>query len=507
MRYLTILALALSGCASEKQSGASFDTGSWTEDDGGWTGGGDSGQPEVEDDFFSLAPSATTAWLFIANPDRDTLTRVAIPALQVVTVKVGDRPIQVATTADYQKAVTFNEGSDSVSVVQAESLAVAEVAVRPNMNRLSLSPDGRFALCWHDPDGDAVESSGDGARSYTEVSLVDTVALTHTPMVVGFNPRDVQFTADSAAAVVVSDAWLALIDLRQESPAPQRIAISEDLVDPPLAEEVLLAPDGSYALVRQYGARELVVVDLQSAFVQKIEVGANPTDLDITPDGRRAVAVARDDKELWLYDLGDPFAAPEVLALPSTESFGSVVMSPDGQRGLLYSTSSGQSRYGVWDLSTGEIEVRALVKPVAAMGLSPTGGTALAFHPKENGDTASTSPFYNRYALSMIDVEDDFFTNPLLLAAEPIGYAHSQDGQRGFFIMEKERWLVDLDYETLLFESLELKSDPVYVGVVPESRLAWVSQAHDLGRLSFYDPDDGTMQTLTGFELNSGIEY
>ena len=35
---------------------------------------------------------------------------------------------------------------------------------------------------------------------------------------------------------------------------------------------------------------------------------------------------------------------------------------------------------------------------------------------------------------------------------------------------------------------------------------AWVSQDHPLGRISFFDPDDASLETLTGFELNSGIE-
>jgi hypothetical protein len=34
-----------------------------------------------------------------------------------------------------------------------------------------------------------------------------------------------------------------------------------------------------------------------------------------------------------------------------------------------------------------------------------------------------------------------------------------------------------------------------------------VSQQHDLGRISFYDPDAGALDTLTGFELNAGIEH
>ena len=79
--------------------------------------------------------------------------------------------------------------------------------------------------------------------------------------------------------------------------------------------------------------------------------------------------------------------------------------------------------------------------------------------------------------------------------------------------MEGVRLLAQVDYETLLYEQIDLKSKPVYVGVLPDLELndadqppAWVSQEHELGRLTFYDPDDGSAETITGFELNSRIE-
>ncbi len=501
-----LVPLLTTGCAADfALRGDSDDLGGG---DGASTGdGGAGGGGEVEDAFFGLAPSASPVYLFIANPDRDTLTRVTVPSLQVITTTVGDRPIQVQTTADYQRAVTFNEAGDSVSIVDAESLAVQTVAVRSGFNRMALSPDGRFVLCWHDSDSTETESNDEGAQSFNEVSLVDTQTLAHTPMVVGFNPRDVQFTADSGLAVIVSDAYLAMVDLSATSPAPRRVAISEDLVDPPLAEEVLLTPDGRYAFVRQYGASELGLVDLRTAQVDRIAVGDNPTDLDLTPDGLRAVAVARDSRELWLYDLADPYAAAKVVELPSGESLGSVVMSPDGRRGLLYSTVSGSSRYATWELDSDEITVRALVKPVRAMGVSPDGRTALVFHDKANGDTPADSVFYNQYALTMIAMDEDFFSNPLRLPAEPMGYAHSDDGARGYLVMEDEALLEVLEYDSLLYEEVLLKSAALHVGTVPTTTLAWVNQEHELGRLSFYDPDTGALQTLTGFELNAGIEY
>jgi hypothetical protein len=51
------------------------------------------------------------------------------------------------------------------------------------------------------------------------------------------------------------------------------------------------------------------------------------------------------------------------------------------------------------------------------------------------------------------------------------------------------------------------------VGVIPDlapgdgdEPPAWVSQEHPLGRITFYDPDDASLETLTGFELNAAIE-
>jgi hypothetical protein len=153
------------------------------------------------------------------------------------------------------------------------------------------------------------------------------------------------------------------------------------------------------------------------------------------------------------------------------------------------------------------ITVRGLVKPVDTVALSPTGGTAMIFHDASNGeDVEASSPYYNEFALTLVDL-DDFFSNPLLLPGEPSAYSNSEDGEVGFFIMEDEKYLVELDYATLLPNDIDLKSDPVHIGVLPDTRLVYASQDHELGRISFYDPDTEELQTITGFELNSGIEY
>ena len=241
---LSLAPLATSGCsdfdlAMSDEAGywdsgaAAMDYGS-EEPDGG--DDGDYGS-EDEGDFLALAPATTDAYVFVANPSRDTVTRIAVPQLSVITAEVGANPQVVATTDDYATAVTFNQGSDDVSIIDATSLEVSTVDVRDDFNNLVMSPDGRWVACYHDQSVDTEEGTGDGAQSYNEVSFVRLDDQSHHPMVVGFNPREIQFTADGTKAVVVSDAYLALVDLTADAPTPNRIQIADDLLDPPLAEE------------------------------------------------------------------------------------------------------------------------------------------------------------------------------------------------------------------------------------------------------------------------------
>jgi len=462
---------------------------------------------EDESNFLGLRPGTTNEYVFVVNTDRDTVTRIAVPSLEVITTVVGTRPSVVLTASDHSTAVTFNVGSDDVSIIDAHTLEVTNVSVRPNLNQMAMSPDGRWVICYHDVDSEVDGASGSGSISYNEISIVDLETFSTYETVVGAFPHDVQFTDDSANAVVISDDYLAAITLDESGPETLRIPITDETIDPPEAEEVLLDPEGQYAIVRQYGVDSLVLVDLVTEVTELLDVGDNPTDMDLSPDGSEAFVVARGSAEIWIYDMLDPTASADVIAMPEGSVFGSLLMSPDDTQGLLYSTVSGMARYGVWDRSTDEVTTRSLVKPVSGVGVSPLGNTALVFHSLSNGDIDVSSPFYNHYGLTLIDLSD-FFANPIQLAAEPTAHASAADGGTGYFIMEGEPYLGVLDYDTLIHDMQPLPSDPVYLGVLPDTNLAYISQVHELGRISFYDSDDSVspLQTVTGFELNSAIE-
>ena len=169
--------LLFTGCAesaffmpgtSDERAVDSGQSAAWDEDE---DDGNDPGS-ESEDDFRLLSPATTDAYVFVANPDRDTLSRISVPGLEVVTVEVGSVPSAVATTSDYMKAVCFNAGSDDVSVIDAETLQVGAVPVRSNLNALALSPDGVWAVVFHDADDqdEDLDDAG-GSQSFNEISV------------------------------------------------------------------------------------------------------------------------------------------------------------------------------------------------------------------------------------------------------------------------------------------------------------------------------------------------
>jgi DNA-binding beta-propeller fold protein YncE len=471
---------------------------------------GTTAPPEQEQELL-LSPAQTDVYVFVANPDRNTVSRVNVVTLEVATTETGADPRLVLTTSDFTKAVVLNRGDDSLTIVDADTLAASTIPVREGFNDMVLSPDGTVAVAWHDTaDEREDDPPDDGLQSFNEVSFVDLVTLEHFPMAVGFDPHDVVFTPDSRLAAVVADAYVAVVDLTVRPLVPRLVELTPGVVDPPQAEELILSPDGSFAWVRQFGATELLVVDLDQGVITTVAAGGNPTDLDLSPDGAFAVAVARDAEELWVYDADSPGAAPQITPLPPS-GYGSLTFAPDGETGIVYTTAVPLEQLGVWDLATDTVVERAVVKPISSVAVDPTGQTVLVFHTLEDGER--TEPlFAGSYALTLIALSD-FRSNPLLLPSEPLGFAHSLSGGKGYFAMHDEPYLEVLDYQTLLHDQITLGSLPSFVGVLPDltpvdgdEPPAWVSQEHPLGRISFYDADGPSLETLTGFELNSGVE-
>ncbi len=469
------------------------------QDDGGEDASTSETEPEDEEDSLRFNPATTPKYIFVANPDRDTLTRIAVPSLSVLTAAVDAMPLQVATTPDGAYALTLNVSASTLSRVEAETMAVTTIGVRPHLNRMDVSDDGEWVFCWFDPDAEGADIA-EGVQSYTEASLIHIPTAASTALTVGKAPQGVSWTVGGALAVVLSEAELTVLTLGP-SPTSTWYALEPDDLSPPTAEELVLSPDGAYAFVRRFGDVGLLHVRLADGEVSELGLGANPTDMDVSPDGDALMVVARDEQLLFTIDFADPTAIPATVALP--ERFGSLTFADE--IGVLYTNASRLPRIAFWDPADNDIVQRELVKPVQTVGVSADGASLLIFHTEDDASDADRdSPFYGEWAMTAYDLVGQR-QSPLLLSAEPAEYAIS-DGGWGFFSLTDLPFLEAINLDTLLYEEIALKSNPVHVGVLPGTDIGYASQEHDLGRISFYDADSGEIDTVTGFELNAAIE-
>lgn len=510
-------ALAAAGCASEgvaaRDSSGEADDDYMGDDDYGAAdddaSDDDSAPPpeEEDNDFLTARPVGADRFVFVVNTERDTVSKIDVDTLAVTTLPTGARPVQVAVTPGGEQAVTFNADSDDVSVIDVAAGAVTDVAVRDDLNTLAMSPSGGHVLCYYDTDNEDGASPPSGVQSFNDVSVVDLGTLETQSFAVGFNPTDVHFTPDGSLAVLSSDGALSLVDLSRPiaEVGGELVLISDDQLDPPEVEEVELTPDGRFVYGRRRAANEIFAVDLESLEVMALPAGDDPSDMDLSPDGASVVVVSRGTQELLVYDAHDPATEPLAVPVPPEVTAGSVYLSPTGGAAVVYTTAVREDRFGYWDLATGEIGVHPLVKPVEAARIAPDGASVIFFHTLEDVSGAPADAYTGRWAISLVRLQD-FLVQPVIVEDPVDSYVDSDDGRHGVFLMTDNSLVGVIDYEHLLVDDVEVPSVPRHVGMLPDTGLAYVSQEHPLGRISFLDAAALSTSTVTGFELNSQIE-
>jgi DNA-binding beta-propeller fold protein YncE len=474
-------------------------------------GDDDGGPPETEDDFVSVPPSAGDVYVFIVNPGRDSVSKVHVVTRQITTIEVGDEPSQVLVTEDYSRAVVFNDGDDTVSIVDVDSDEVFSVDVREDFNFMVMSPTGDHVVCFLNTallDGN---EQLEGVLSYTEVSIVDVEQAVSHDFSVGFSPRQVKFSEDGDQVVIISDEFMTVVDLTVLPLEPQLIDLEADPFDPPTAAEVEVEPTGEFAFVRYQGEDSIQVVDLDSGELTWIAAGVDPTDMDLSPGGGELMVVSRTSQELRTFQATDPAAPPGLITLPVTETIGSVSMAPVGNAALLYTTASLSDRITLWNRATDDLTIKRLEKPVEQVIMAPDCDSVLVVH--TYSDAPGEDDLYtDAWVITIITVASGtYIPNAVLLEDELQSVANFDDGERAVFMMDENRNIGIIDYPSRLVDDVLVPSVPVHVGVMPEedglpAPVAWISQDHPLGRISFVEPEELEVQTVTGFELNSEID-
>ncbi len=498
--------------------------------------------PEVEE-FVVQQVATTDAYVFVPNSTEESTTVALIDGrdLSVKPVRVGLDPVEVVAADSEDRgpvAYVLCEGSSSVAVIHAEETAndgrgngfVKLLNVPPVLNAITIAPDGKHALAYIDPkrpfETQAVSSLQVMSliRAGEEAGEEQAFQLTVTRLI-----RDIEFT-NTGDVFLVGNEGVQRFKLDEiESDAlirPMNLNLNDGLY--PLTDlEVEVADDASFMVVRSSNGKNITIYELPES---GIEVGESrevalddiPTDVDLLVDGdtRRAVVAIRDSAQVALLDIDAILATPidqepvvQIVDVDSKEA-GLIQLTPDRQQALLYSTLPQIPSLAVYDIMTDSLRSYTLRNQIRSVAVSPDSTSAVVVHKRQEALAGSpTDPNYvfrSNHGVTLFDMASGF-TRPVALQGEPIDFVmtpNSDDQTQLYVLIENTgtqiQGLMHLNMATFRSDFVRLPRKPEQLGVVAGK--VFVAQEDSAGRITFFDVDTQSQRTISGYELNAGID-
>jgi len=493
-------------------------------------GPGDAGMPPDEVEYELGEPITSSRYIYVAMTEQDELVRIDGQTLAVRSTQVGESPEVVAAIPGTDGVIVLDSHNGTATIVRPDGELDAKrvLPTLQNLNRLDVDPSGRYAVAWFDLAKQIQDGGLGGIGSFQDVTLIALAPGLEraVDLTVGFRPRDVQFDALGRRAYVITEDGVSVIDMGYATTHGPSIVPPIPVADPmysPQTAEVDIEATGTYAAVRQSGAPTLRIVDvggLDPGRAWQLPLASPATDVDLAPDGSRLYVVQRDAQVLSIVDVPADVHDPtgvETIDLAGA-SVGSLVLSADGTRGLMFTNATADERITLLRLDEpGTPYVTwPLKKAVRAVGISPSGTTAIVLNAKMAGDPASATTvdeYIDRsYGYSLVDLATGF-AKLQITPVDPGPFAYAPDGRKAYVALDggddvtAPRALQIVTTQTGVVVEKQLGSPPAAVGVLPGAGQAFAAQRHPLGRVTFVDLASDAVRTLTGFDLNSNIVH
>ncbi len=524
------MAVALGACGSSDDSagapgtGGGFGTGGFGGTSSG-TGGAialDAGvkpdakpPPEKELESSFKAPVTTGRFVWSANPDSGRVALIDANSLELSIVEAGFAPTYLAAVSDpndesKNAAIVLNVLSYDATlfrVASDDSITSTTLETHQGANSWAISKDGRWAIAWTDPSKIEKPDPTDGFQDITVLSLEGSG--TSTRLTVGYRPTRLTISEDGNRAFAVTEPGISVIELGASPEVSKLVEVTDDPLSDPASRDVSITPDGTLALVRRDGSPDITFVDLGTSVRTTRTLSGSITDLDLSDDGKNALAVVREHSELNLLPIPEAATNPtagDTLVLVG-ETVGSVAVSSNGETAALFTNAVLNDHVSLVDLRSGatflDARTVSVKAPVQALFPAPDGEHLLAL-----SDPPSTST--KAGAFSVVATRKLISPKVVGTDAEPIAVAlQPAPTSRGLVAVrddtKKKYGVYVTRMPSLQVDFIPLASPPLAVGIVAKAGKGYVAQQHPEGRITFVDLADGSARTLTGFELGAKV--
>lgn len=270
-----------------------------------------------------------------------------------------------------------DEGGSTISAIDLGTGAVRTVPIPVAPHNVDLTPDGRFLLAVGTPASGDHGSAGHGHEGDATGLLVilDPEYLSKPAVTVEIGEHPAHVVADTqgrAYASLSGAGEIAVVDLAQAS-------VIERIETGAYPHGLRLSPDGSELYVANVEDGSVSVIDTaELAEVARIPVGTAPVQVGFTPSGDQVYVSLRDENRVAVIDTATREVTNRIDVGPNPIQ---IIATPDG--GFVYVANQGteaepNDTVSVIDPATGEV-VKTITTGAGAHGVSVSADGAFVF--------------------------------------------------------------------------------------------------------------------------------
>lgn len=472
---------------------------------------------------------------------------------QVFAVAVGFHVTDVRFSADGQKLIVLSD--DGVSIIATDQINGDTLAppvatlppllqdVDPRDLEVILDRLGRYAIT--------------RVSSARAVVLLDIEQATHHVVYLPEVPTDIDVIDDGQSLEALVMLRNNRIALRMTMPEgfinAAMLTQPVEPTDPPVDMSADMMTDMGDDMVSDMMTDQSsdmsgdMMVDMSSDMVIDMADQSNDMMVDMVADqpgdlsGDMTTDQSNDMPSDMMVDMVADMAQPsdmnpneeswsleaEGVTLLRFEQFlGAAVVSGNGKKAILYTTIGNQRQAILYHLDSNTTNGLFLEKGVRGITADVEGKTFILFHnrlPSGDDQPAEDRPsdpeFINdSYGLSVVDVASA--TARLVLTEQEPRLAslwsHPQTDPYVYVIFEtpeliaaqqpSHRDVLVVNLRSFRIDSFRVPSLTQGIGVIPDALRVYISQRHPQGRMTFVDVLSQRRQTITGYQLNAGIE-